>query len=182
MSIIETYDNFCIDLDGVMWNGNNAIPGSIEAINYLKSNEKKIFFVTNNASLTRDELETKFKNLGFDTDVGNLYTTGYAISKYLKIYFREIRKLTVLGMPGLRKYLQDEGYNVVYPPELDTTLRTLEDFNNFDVVSDIDVVIAAYDVNFDYFSALYCCACLQNGAEFIGLNQDRFFIFGKFYS
>ena len=39
--------------------------------------------------------------------------------------------------------------------------------------------ITSYDVNLDYFSVLYCCACLQNGAQLIGLNKDRHFYYGK---
>lgn len=179
MELVDKYDNFCIDLDGVMWNGNSSIPGSIEAINYLRSKNKNIFFVTNNAALTREELGLKFNELGFTADTDNLYTTGYAIKIYLKRHFPDAKKLVAIGMPGLLTYLRELGYEIIYPPDLNKSINNLQDCIEFDVEPDVGIVVVAYDVNFDYFSALYCCACIQNGAELVGLNLDRFFIYGS---
>jgi phosphoglycolate/pyridoxal phosphate phosphatase family enzyme len=179
MNFLEKYDNFCIDLDGVMWNGHIAIPGSVDAINHLIKTQKNVFFITNNAALTREELQTKFIAMGFQADVQNLYTTGTAITKFLSKKYPNAKKIALMGMPGLRKCLTEAGYNIIYPAEMGKSLKTVEDFSSFDVESDIDAVVIAYDVNFDYYAALYCSACLQNGAAFIGLNADRFFIFGK---
>ena len=177
--LIDKYDNFCIDLDGVMWNGPNAIEGSSDAVEFLRSHNKKVFFVTNNAALTREELQQRFTSMGITSATENLYTTGYAILKYLKINHPGATKLVVIGMPGLRKYLKDEGYQVIYPPELESKVVDLKSLQTFEVEPGIQVVVVAYDINFDYFGALYCAACIQNGAKMVGLNQDRFFIFGK---
>lgn len=84
----------------------------------------------------------------------------------------------VLGPPGLLSYLKEAGYEVIYPPSMGKSIKTFEDFNDFEVESDIQAVVTAYDANFDYFAALYCCACLQNGANFIGMSLEGSFICG----
>jgi 4-nitrophenyl phosphatase len=177
MSILQKYKNFCIDLDGVMWNGNNPIPGSSEAVKLLSALGKKVFFVTNNAALTKEDLLSKFQRLGIEADTNNLYTTGIALIKYLKLHLPGLQKVAMIGMPGLKKILIETGYEVVYPPDFGVSINNMQDFCTFDVDKDIKAVIVAYDVNFDYYSALYCCACIQNGADFIGLNKDRYFIY-----
>jgi 4-nitrophenyl phosphatase len=178
INLLEKYDNFLIDLDGVMWNGHNAIEGSSEAVAYLKSQNKQVYFVTNNAALTREELQQRFSSMSITSSTENLYTTGYAILKYLQINHPSCQKIVVMGMPGLRKYLKDAGYQVVYPSELENPISDLKSLTKIEVEANVDAVVVAYDVNFDYYSALYCSACIQNGASLIGLNKDRFFIFG----
>src|SRR5574343_236475 len=116
--------------------------------------------------------------MSITSSTDNLYTTGYAILKYLKQNHPNSKKLAVMGMPGLRKYLKEGGYSIIYPPDLENPLKVIKDLLNFEVEQQVDAVVIAYDPNFDYFSALYASACVQNGAALIGLNKDRFFIFG----
>lgn len=178
LSLLDKYDNFLIDLDGVMWNGPNAIEGSSDAVSFLKSHNKRVFFVTNNAALTREELQSRFTSMSITSSTENLYTTGYAILRYLELNHPGCKKLAVMGMPGLRNYLKLAGYSIVYPPDLENPLKVIKDLLKFEVESEVDAVVIAYDPNFDYFSGLYASACVQNGAALIGLNKDRFFIFG----
>jgi 4-nitrophenyl phosphatase len=177
MSILQKYKNFCIDLDGVMWNGKNSIPGSSEAVKLLCSLGKKVFFVTNNAALSEEDFSSKFQRLGLEPGTYNLYTTSIALIKYLKLNLPNLQKVAMIGMPGLKKKLIESGYEVVYPPDFGVSINDMQDFCSFDVDKDIKAVIIAFDLNFDYYSALYCCACIQNGADFIGINKDRYSIY-----
>ena len=178
MKFIEKYENFCIDIDGVLWNEDILINQSLGALNFLCSHNKNIFLITNNTNSTKEELLSKLYSFGYTNIITNVYTVGYATCHYLRVNFPNLRKIAVIGLPGLRKFLKSSGYDIIYPSELNITLNNLQDFNNFEVDPDIDAVIAAFDMNFDYFSALYCCACIQNGADFIGLHLDRFAIYG----
>lgn len=54
-----------IEIVGVLWINNNAIPGSAEAMNFFRNLGKKIFYVTNNSTKTRSEFALKAQQLGF---------------------------------------------------------------------------------------------------------------------
>lgn len=44
-----------IDMDGVLWKGNQALPGLIEFFQLLRSKKIAFILATNNASLTQDQ-------------------------------------------------------------------------------------------------------------------------------
>lgn len=50
---------------GVLWVGDSVIGRANEAINKLRALGKKVFYVTNNSSRSRDEYVAKFEKLGF---------------------------------------------------------------------------------------------------------------------
>ena len=53
-----------IDMDGVLWHGNNAIDGLVEFFELLRAKHIKFILATNNASLTRNQYVTKLANMG----------------------------------------------------------------------------------------------------------------------
>jgi hypothetical protein len=54
--------NFCL---GVLWLGNSVIPGSPDVISHLQKIGKRVFYVSNNSSKTREEFVSKFSRLGY---------------------------------------------------------------------------------------------------------------------
>lgn len=58
--LAEQYDIFLFDLDGVCWHGDNGHIGeSFRNIEWLESLGKKVFFITNSAARSREELGKK---------------------------------------------------------------------------------------------------------------------------
>lgn len=53
---------------GVLWIYSEIISGSPQTINRLKEIGKKIFYVTNNSTKTRDELYKKSQDMGYKSD------------------------------------------------------------------------------------------------------------------
>lgn len=53
-------------VSGVIWIGNNIIKGAPNVMNKFKDLAKKLFYVTNNSTKTRDELVDKLELLGFN--------------------------------------------------------------------------------------------------------------------
>jgi ribonucleotide monophosphatase NagD (HAD superfamily) len=58
--------NVCFDKKGVIWRGNDLIPGAKEFLAYLRSLKKSILFVSNNSTKSRLEYQEKFKKLGIE--------------------------------------------------------------------------------------------------------------------
>ncbi|KAG5497683.1 hypothetical protein JKF63_03949 [Porcisia hertigi] len=55
-----------LDIDGVIWCGGHVISRVPETLQYLRDQGKKIRFLSNNASLSREELLQSFKKKGID--------------------------------------------------------------------------------------------------------------------
>ena len=75
-AFFNSFDTVLTDCDGVLWSGNNPIPGSIEMIHKFREMGKKVIYVTNNATRSRKEYVTKCHDLGF----GGTYVSFYFYS------------------------------------------------------------------------------------------------------
>jgi 4-nitrophenyl phosphatase len=64
--LASKYDYFLFDCDGVLWHGENTQIGqAFKNIEWLESQGKKVFFVTNNASISRETMMQKMTNAVF---------------------------------------------------------------------------------------------------------------------
>ena len=63
--IINNYDNFIIDQWGVMHDGVNGFKHAIDAIEYLKRNNKNLFVISN-SSKRKKSSEARLPKLGFE--------------------------------------------------------------------------------------------------------------------
>ena len=50
---------FICDMDGVIYHGNQVLPGVVDFINWLHREKKDYLFLTNNSGYTRRELQQK---------------------------------------------------------------------------------------------------------------------------
>lgn len=64
-SFLDSFDTVLTDCDGVLWTGDTAIDGSVNALNQLRELGKKIFYVTNNSTKLRDEYVAKCRKLKY---------------------------------------------------------------------------------------------------------------------
>lgn len=67
--IVNAFDVILLDCDGVVWEGDHVIDGVHETLKYLRREGKRIFFVTNNATRSREENKKKFDKLGIECHV-----------------------------------------------------------------------------------------------------------------
>jgi len=63
MKLIEAYDGLLVDLDGVVYTGNQPIDSAIETIEKLSS-KIPVGYVTNNASRTQEQLLINYADSG----------------------------------------------------------------------------------------------------------------------
>ncbi|CAN7998749.1 unnamed protein product [Ixodes hexagonus] len=99
------------DCDGVLWSGNNAIPGSSETLNVLRKLGKKVRYVTNNSSKSRQGYVEKCKKLNFDTRPEDIFTTAYCAVLYLK-KIKFSGKIYLIGSKDFLREIVDGGFTV----------------------------------------------------------------------
>lgn len=76
----DHFDYFLFDCDGVLWHGDQLQVGNaFRNIEWLESIGKKVFFVTNNSSISRESMCQKMAGPVFqykNANIDNLYPAG----------------------------------------------------------------------------------------------------------
>lgn len=178
-SLLDNYDNFLFDCDGVVWLDEHLIPGMLETINFLRSRDKKVAFVTNNSSKSRQDYVHKFKRLGFEGITKDIiYPTCYSAVLYLKDHLKVPTgsKVWVLGDSGIESELKEEGYIPLggTDPLLDTEFDEKSEI--LKVNPDVKAVVVGSTKQFNYTriaSTLQYLLHENKSLTFIGTNIDR---------
>ena len=84
-------------MDGVIYHGNQILPGVPEFIQWLHDEKKEYLFLTNNSGYTPRELNQKLARMGLDVPEEHFYTSA---CRYCKRYFTEsgIRNISILSI------------------------------------------------------------------------------------
>jgi len=72
------------DMDGVVYNGNRLIPGSGEAVEFLRERGISYLFVTNTSSKCRAALSEKLAGFGIRASESEVLTPGAAAAEWLR--------------------------------------------------------------------------------------------------
>lgn len=109
--LLDRYDNFLFDCDGVLWSGTEALPGVASVLRKLRARGKNILFVTNNASKSRRMLLERIQQAGIEGATEEVFSSAYASAAFLKnvLQLPSDRKVFVVGMSGLEEELDAVG-------------------------------------------------------------------------
>lgn len=113
LDIIDSYEHFLFDCDGVIWLDSDLIPGVRELLHHLNESNKSFAFVTNNSSRSRDNYLSKFAKLGIsEVSKDRIFPTCYAAALVLKETLKvpENSKVWVFGDAGIEEELRECGY------------------------------------------------------------------------
>lgn len=73
--LLQKYDTFLFDCDGVLWSGSQPINGAAKALSKLRQAGKKVVFVTNNSSQSRAKYLAKFKKMGIQANAEEIVSS-----------------------------------------------------------------------------------------------------------
>src|SRR5947209_5645552 len=148
------YTTYLIDLDGVIYRGNELLPGAKEFVSWLETNNKKFLFLTNNSFASETQVLEKLVSLGISTDTSHLLSAGEAAVQII-----------VRRFPGALVYLVGE-------EPLNDLLREYH-LRTADVDSyQADVVLVGLDRHFDYNELPGAVLAIRAAAHFITINRD----------
>ena len=83
MQTISQKMGFICDMDGVIYHGNEILPGVREFVSYLIENDKKFVFLTNSPEKTPHELSMKLERMGLSVSPDHFYTSAMATAEFL---------------------------------------------------------------------------------------------------
>ena len=95
-------------MDGVIYHGNQILPGVPEFIQWLHDEKKEYLFLTNNSGYTPRELNQKLARMGLDVPEEHFYTSALATAAFLKEQAAGCSAF-VIGEAGLLNALYDVG-------------------------------------------------------------------------
>src|SRR5215218_7325253 len=155
---LPVFDGVIVDLDGVVWIGASAVPGSVAALRELRRRGVRLLFVTNDPRGSRTDYAAQLNGLGIDADESEIVTSSSALASLLG---REPAGKTayVIGSPALKSELAAAG------------LRLLDG----DAGRDADVVAVGGHVGFDYGELRIAGQALRRGALLYATGRDAVF-------
>jgi len=101
-----------IDMDGVIYRGNEVIPGAREFINALVDNKIPFLFLTNNSQRTRLDIATKIQRMGMRVTRDHIYTCAISTAHFLARQGKDVTAF-VLGEGGLMSALNRNDIAIV---------------------------------------------------------------------
>ncbi len=149
------HENWIVDLDGVVWLGNDPISGSAEAIQRLRESGRRIAFFTNNSFARREEMLAKFAAHGIECLPEDLMSSSQAAAGLMSAGERAM----VLGGHGIVEALEAAGIEVV-PTEADATNAAP------------DAVVVGLDLTLSMPRLTAATRAIAAGARLIGTNDD----------
>ncbi|KAJ2921888.1 hypothetical protein H1R20_g15205, partial [Candolleomyces eurysporus] len=175
-ALLRDYDTWLFDCDGVLWRGDNLIEGVTDVLDMLRRRNKKVVFVTNNATKSRRSYKAKFDQLGVVAHVDEVYGSAYAAAVYVSsvINLPKTKKAYVIGMAGLEEELRNEGIQVLGGTDpADNTLEPF-DLGTFKRDPDVAAVICGLDTQINYTKLSKAFQYLQHdpACHFIATNED----------
>jgi 4-nitrophenyl phosphatase len=156
MNSLTNIKAFIIDMDGVLWHGDQPTPGLTDFFKTLREKNLSFILATNNASLTREQYVSKLSQMGVSVELDEILTSGMATALYLsKLYQPEKTRVYVLGEEGASQPLADRGF----------ILTGLYEVN-------ADVVVVGKDATLNWDKLATATLNIRAGAKFIGTNGD----------
>ncbi len=142
---------FICDMDGVIYHGNQILPGVAEFIQWLREEDKEFLFLTNNSGYTPRELQQKLARMGLDVSEDHFYTSALATAAFLQEQAPGC-SVFAIGEAGLLNALYDVGI-------------TMNDVNP-------DYVVVGEGRAYSLDTLTKATNLVLGGAKLIGANSD----------
>ena len=141
-----------IDMDGVLWHGEEPLPGLLEFFDVLKRRQIRFILATNNNTQTPEGFVQKARRMGIELQPDQVVTAGVATVHFLGSKYPAGSRIYVVGEAALKGLITDAGF----------------------VLADTDVcaVVATLDHQLNYEMIKRATLLIRGGADFIGPNPD----------
>ena len=150
---LQKISSVILDMDGVLYRGNEPIKGAAKAVAFLRNSGKKVIFLTNNSESTRVSYVKKLTSMGIPASEDEVVTSGQVSADYIMSRDPHAR-VFVIGGKGLRNEMKLAGLELVGPEKATH-------------------VVVGIDQSINYEKLKNGLKALLSGAEFIATNPDN---------
>lgn len=153
LNLPHDIDALVLDMDGVLWRGEEALPGMAEFFSAARIRGLPCALATNNSARTPESYVAKLAKLGVsDFPADRILTSGTVTLAHLKEHYPAGAGMHVLGGDGLRDLLSMAGFCLAE--------------------QDAAAVVVGLDPKISYPKLTRAMRCLLEGADFIATNND----------
>lgn len=146
------------DMDGVIYIGNQRLPGVREMIDYLESTERRYLFVTNNPVMSPEQFVERLSEMGVDVRsdqiLGSAEATACWLAEQIRCHGWPRGPAIVIGEDGLNAALQDNGFELTKDPH----------------AAAYAVVGISFQLNYEDLVGV--TLAIRGGAKFIATNSE----------
>jgi len=151
MSSLSDVKGLLLDLNGVFYVANQALPGAIDVVFKLQSSGMPYRFVTNNTTESIGKMSRSLNSLGLEIPPERIISAPYAA----------------------KKYLQQKHYTRIYPLLTDDVRKDFKDFT-FDEMNAEAVLMGDMSEDWNYRMLNRAFKLVMKGAELIALHKGKF--------
>lgn len=155
-----------IDMDGVLWHGDQPLPELIDFFQTLRDRQLRFILATNNASRTVEQYVNKLAGMGVAVDRNEILTSSMATASYLAEHTDPaLTRVFVIGESGARQPLIERGFTL-------TGLYEVNDASGAGTKVGADFVVCGMDRDLSWDKLATATLNIRAGAKFIGTNPD----------
>ncbi|VDK77760.1 unnamed protein product [Onchocerca ochengi] len=172
--LINSFDSFFFDADGVLWLDNIPLPGAADFLRYLISIGKNVFIVTNNSSKTLDDFAAKCRRIGFDMISDDHMLSPAKVLAHILAMEKSDLPVYLVGSTGLQKELKKRGIESFgVGPDPIENYTDVESIQQIDISRKVRAVVVSFDIHISYPKLMRAASYInQPGVRFYATNPD----------
>jgi len=156
MALVDEFDGFLVDLDGVVWIGREPVPGAAEALRELIGAGREIVFVTNNPAKPASAYAQRLREAGVEVGDDRVVTAGEATARLAAERANRGESAFVIGAPAFKDTVAAAGLEVLHG---EAAFRA-------------KVVVVSGHREFNYEELLTATLALRRGATLVATSRD----------
>jgi len=148
---MQRYQNYLMDMDGVLVRGRTPIPGAVEVIRRFNEEGTPYLVLTNNPLYTPGDLAHRLQSEGLNVPADRIFTSALATARFLSSQ-RPSGKAFVIGESGLTSAVHAIGYVITD--------------------KDPDYVVLGETQGYNFAAITKAIRLISEGARFVATNPD----------
>ncbi len=157
-AVLRPIRHLIIDMDGVLWRGDEPMPGLQRFFAFLRERGIGFTLATNNASQPAERFAHKLASFGVTIATESVLTSSMVVASYLEETAPPGSPVYIIGEEGLRQALEEGGFVVCD--------------NGYEDAPEADYVIVGWDRYLSWKKLSTAAYLIHRGATFIGTNPD----------
>ncbi len=153
MTTLRDLQALIIDMDGVLYRGNTALPGAGALLTWLRERQLPFLLLTNNSTLDGQAYERKLARMGIQVPASQIVTSALATADYMARHYAPRSRVFIIGESGLERCIAEQGFVI-------TEERP-------------EIVAVGLDRQVNYAKLRTATLAIRAGAHFVASNPDR---------